>query len=86
MGKKHAANILFGRGTDLKDPKGLLEGTGKHMGHVKIITPEQAENPSSGALVKQASVLEARIASASAWGTSSIRRIKLKSVKRLEGR
>lgn len=29
-------NVGFFRGADLSDPTGLLEGTGKHMRHVKL--------------------------------------------------
>ncbi len=34
--QKKYVNLNFGRGVDLKDPKELLEGTGKSIRHVKI--------------------------------------------------
>lgn len=37
---KAHVNVGFFRGTELADPKGLLEGTGKRMRHVKV-TPER---------------------------------------------
>jgi hypothetical protein len=33
---KDHVNVGFFRGTELSDPKGLLEGTGKFMRHVKL--------------------------------------------------
>jgi hypothetical protein len=33
---KDHVNVGFFRGTELADPVGLLEGTGKHMRHVKL--------------------------------------------------
>ena len=36
-------SLFFMRGADLEDPDGLLEGTGKKMRHVKLRSPEQAE-------------------------------------------
>jgi hypothetical protein len=38
-------NLGFFRGTDLPDPNGLLEGTGKMLRHVKIKTPEDINKP-----------------------------------------
>ena len=40
---KAHVNVGFFRGTDLPDPKGLLEGSGRHMRHVKL-RPERAAN------------------------------------------
>ncbi len=37
------ASLIFMRGADLEDPDRLLEGTGKNMRHVKLRSPEQAE-------------------------------------------
>src|SRR5438309_11717083 len=31
-------NLMFARGVDMKDPRGLLEGGGKAMRHVKMLT------------------------------------------------
>jgi hypothetical protein len=47
-------NLLFPRGVDLKDPKGLLEGSGKAMRHVKLRTPEDADRPGVRQLILQA--------------------------------
>jgi len=46
VGKNH---VTFGflRGTSLHDPKGLLEGTGKNLRHVKV---RKKENLSQGGL------------------------------------
>ncbi|HKP52906.1 MAG TPA: DUF1801 domain-containing protein [Chloroflexia bacterium] len=38
-------NLGFLRGTELPDPKGLLEGTGKLLRHVKIRSAEDLERP-----------------------------------------
>src|SRR5437660_11317524 len=37
---KGHVNLMFPRGVDLKDPKGLLEGAGKAMRHVKMLSVE----------------------------------------------
>jgi hypothetical protein len=47
-------NLMFMRGVDLKDPKGLLEGTGKAMRHVKMLTVADAARPGVRQLLKQA--------------------------------
>jgi hypothetical protein len=47
-------NLLFPRGADLKDPRGLLEGTGKAMRHVKIFSVADVGRPGVRALVSQA--------------------------------
>jgi hypothetical protein len=47
-------NLMFPRGVDLKDPKGLLEGSGKAMRHVKILTPDDADRPGVRTLIAQA--------------------------------
>jgi len=33
---KDHVNLQFARGTELEDPEGILEGTGKKIRHVKI--------------------------------------------------
>ncbi len=48
-------NLGFYYGADLPDPQNLLEGTGQTMRHVKIIHPEQLENPALRDLVVLAS-------------------------------
>ena len=40
---KAHVNVGFFRGTQIADPKGLLEGTGKFMRHVKL-SPERVVN------------------------------------------
>src|SRR5581483_3900018 len=57
--EKNIVNLGLPRGTELADPAGLLEGTGKRARHVKVRMLEEAENP---ALVKliQASAAQIR--------------------------
>jgi hypothetical protein len=52
-GFRDHVNVNFGRGTSLDDPKGLLEGTGKNLRHVKVRTVTDARSPDLRALVKQ---------------------------------
>ena len=47
-------NLLFTRGVDLKDPKGLLEGTGRAMRHVKMHLPDDASRRGVRQLIRQA--------------------------------
>jgi hypothetical protein len=47
-------NLMFPRGVDLKDPKGLLEGAGKAMRHVKMLSVDDVDRPGVRALVAQA--------------------------------
>ena len=47
-------NVMFPRGVDLKDPKGLLEGSGKAMRHVKMLTARDAARPGVRELLTQA--------------------------------
>ncbi|HET6958631.1 MAG TPA: DUF1801 domain-containing protein [Vicinamibacterales bacterium] len=47
-------NLMFPRGVDLKDPKGLLEGSGKAMRHVKLRTPDDADKAGVRQLIAQA--------------------------------
>ncbi len=53
IGKKH---VTFGflRGTALKDPTGLLEGTGKNLRHVKLRTVEDLRKPELKKLIVEA--------------------------------
>lgn len=53
-------SLVFMRGTDLEDPDGLLEGTGKNIRHVKLYSPEQAKERRSALieLIKAASKKE----------------------------
>lgn len=47
-------NLGFYYGTTLPDPKGLLEGTGKKLRHVKILDVASAKSPAVTALLKAA--------------------------------
>lgn len=52
-------NLVFARGTSLRDPAGLLEGTGKNMRHVKLYAEADVRRPSLKALVREAIDLDA---------------------------
>ncbi|MDQ3012970.1 MAG: DUF1801 domain-containing protein [Acidobacteriota bacterium] len=52
-GKKYV-NLYFMQGTSLDDPKGLLEGTGKNMRHVKIREVSGLKNAALKELIKTA--------------------------------
>jgi hypothetical protein len=54
---RNHVTLGFHRGTALKDPKGLLEGEGKGMRHVKLTTVAEARDSAVGQLVKQAAKL-----------------------------
>ena len=54
---KNYATLGFHKGTALKDPKKLLEGTGKDMRHIKIKTAKDLDEPAVKALLKQAVAL-----------------------------
>jgi hypothetical protein len=59
MPLKERVNLGFNHGTSLPDPKGLLEGTGKNLRHVKLVEVEAVSNPALRALLK-AELSEAR--------------------------
>jgi hypothetical protein len=48
------AGIEFWRGTTLKDPHHLLEGTGKNLRHVKLRSVEEATSPELVGLLREA--------------------------------
>lgn len=50
----HHVEVEFWRGTSLPDPHHLLEGTGKHLRHVKLRSTADATAPSRIALVREA--------------------------------
>jgi hypothetical protein len=50
-------NLQFHRGTDLSDPAGLLEGTGKAMRHAKIGTDETIQREEVKELIESAAAL-----------------------------
>lgn len=47
-------NLMFSKGTELPDPAGLLEGTGKRARHVKIRAARELEVPALRGLVEEA--------------------------------
>jgi hypothetical protein len=47
-------NLSFMQGATLRDPKGLLEGTGKGMRHVKIFRVEDVDEDTIKGYVKEA--------------------------------
>ena len=53
-------DLGFFRGVDLKDTKGLLEGSGKGMKHIKIHRLEDIDTVATTAMVKQAGSLRPR--------------------------
>ncbi len=54
---KNHATLGFHRGTSLDDPKGLLEGTGKDMRHIKIRTMDDVDKATFTRLLRQAAGL-----------------------------
>jgi hypothetical protein len=44
----------FFRGSSLKDPKGMLEGDGQYVRHIKVRTPSDIDERSFAALLRQA--------------------------------
>ena len=50
----HHVGVEFWRGTSLKDPSHLLEGTGKNLRHVKVRTVADATCPAMLALLREA--------------------------------
>lgn len=55
--QKGYVNLYFMNGSDLEDPAGLLEGTGKRLRHVKIRKPEDLKSHALHGLVRQAARL-----------------------------
>ncbi len=51
---KNHVTFGFWRGTDLDDDKGLLEGTGDKMRHIKVRSREDIQKPAFKKLLKQA--------------------------------
>ena len=47
-------NLGFHRGSELSDPKGVLQGTGRLIRHIRISKPEDLAAPAVRAFVKQA--------------------------------
>ena len=57
---KDHTNLEFYRGAFLKDPKALLEGTGKSLRHVKFRDPGDVKRPGLASLLRQAVALDRR--------------------------
>lgn len=53
-------NLEFYRGSSLRDPARLLEGTGKNMRHVKVRTVADATQPRLRALLREAIALDSK--------------------------
>jgi hypothetical protein len=51
---ERTVNLGFWRGIDLSDPKGLLEGTGDRMRHMKIESAEDVDKAQFTAWVQEA--------------------------------
>jgi hypothetical protein len=56
----HHVGVEFWRGSSLRDPQGLLEGTGKNLRHVKLKTLAEARAPAFESLVREAVRLDSR--------------------------
>lgn len=54
---KHHVNLQVWGGARLKDPRGLLTGTGKDMRHIKIVSEADVDSKYIADLVKQATRL-----------------------------
>jgi hypothetical protein len=52
MPTRNHVGLGFAYGSDLPDPKGKLEGTGKRMRHVKLRTAAEAADPAIAALLR----------------------------------
>ena len=52
MPTRNHVGLGFAYGSDLPDPKGKLEGTGKRMRHVKLRTAADASDPAIAALLR----------------------------------
>ena len=51
---KNAVNFGFWRGVDIKDPQGILQGSGEKMRHVKITKSDDIDHKVFGDFVRQA--------------------------------
>jgi hypothetical protein len=76
----HERHVVFGfyYGTELPDPDGLLEGTGRLMRHMKIRSPADVANPALRRLVDVATTHRVPPASAAGrvgTGTAETRRV-----------
>jgi len=46
-------SVIFDRGSELADPKGILEGDGKKMRHIKIFNKDEIKKKNVAYYVKQ---------------------------------
>ena len=56
-GENHA-NLGFYRGIELEDPKGLLQGEGKKLRHIKVYRSDEILKQSYATLLQQAASLD----------------------------
>jgi hypothetical protein len=54
---KNSINFGFWRGVDIKDPKGLLQGTGGKMRHVKLTSTDDIDEQAFVDFIRQALLL-----------------------------
>ncbi len=68
--KAHKSYVNFGfwRGAQLDAPKGVLQGDGDRMRHLKLPTPDAIDADVVGTLVRQAVMLNARLGSPTVRG------------------
>ena len=52
------ANLGFYRGIELQDPKGLLQGEGKKLRHIKVYNTDDIRRRWYGTLIRQAAKLD----------------------------
>ena len=50
---KSHVNLEFWHGTALKDPKKMLQGTGKRMRHIKLRTPDDIDSKQISTWIKE---------------------------------
>ena len=55
------ANLGFYRGVELRDPKGLLQGDGKKLRHLKVYRPDDIRRRWFGSLLRQAARLDGEL-------------------------
>jgi hypothetical protein len=56
----HWVNLGFNRGSELDDPQGALQGSGRSIRHIRIADPRDLEQPTVRAFVKAAVASAAR--------------------------
>ena len=74
MPTRNHVGLGFAYGSDLPDPKGKLEGSGKRMRHVKLRTAADVADPAIAALVRaQVALLRAERAAPKSRKTAAVR-------------